>query len=465
MTAIRWYEIIQRRTVVVDVETTGLSDDDRIVSLGAILLDPATRSIDGRHLIFNPERGCHPRARAVHGYDDYALRKQDRFVDHAEDISSFIGSADRIVGHNLAFDFGFIESELLRTGKPPLSADEWCTMNAHRASGIGGSASLTRIAKTLGLQRVGSKHGAIEDAWLTLHVFLAQNGLTGHLIAEEWRSLVPTNLRVYPNHETNSTEIDRILERLLVREPSLRPIPNIGDGPKADDEPIRPLFEEQEDIDGLAVGILYRDQGGRESSRTIRCYELCRSEDAVFLVAHCHLRGQTRNFRLDRVLNVYDYTTGELISTAEQFFGPRIPESWPYPWARKSHDNARYRLGDVKSRFESTTRVLMFIAMQDGSLHPEEFRLILKHALEQIGDDVDNELRRAVAEWIRNYLPSRRSATIALGKLLEGPDCGLTVANALIDVMLADGEATDDEMKAAWSLVEYMARRERDGRR
>ena len=63
-----------------DVETTGVSDKDRIVTFAGVkLLDTATLSTGSLqmayiYLIFDPGRKSHPSAEAIHGYSDWALR-------------------------------------------------------------------------------------------------------------------------------------------------------------------------------------------------------------------------------------------------------------------------------------------------------------------------------------------------------------------------------------------------------
>ena len=66
-----------------DVETTGLTGQDRIVSLGLLYIDDVERLAQGErtadsvHLLFNPGRASHPAASKVHGYRDEVLALQD----------------------------------------------------------------------------------------------------------------------------------------------------------------------------------------------------------------------------------------------------------------------------------------------------------------------------------------------------------------------------------------------------
>lgn len=163
----------------VDVETTGLSGTDKIVSLGAVWL--ATDCLHERvfpvsylHLIFNPGRKSHPAAARVHGLSDKLLSNQDPFSTYAPAIAAFLNSANVIVAHNASFDLGFIVRELAACGQR-IARPHQCTMQAYRAVGTG-SASLNSACAAMGLKREGTLHGALEDAWLALMLWLCLHG-------------------------------------------------------------------------------------------------------------------------------------------------------------------------------------------------------------------------------------------------------------------------------------------------
>jgi DNA polymerase-3 subunit epsilon len=166
-----------QRVTFFDVETTGLGDNDRIVTLAAIrLLNPETCAAqleaEFLHLVFDPGRKSHPKAEAVHGYSDWVLRHQDPFDVHAETIQKFFNSSDVLVAHNAEFDLAFYAREMERTGRLAFANKTFCTMTAYRQLGIPGSASLDAACQRMGLARMGNSHGALEDAWLALRVYL-----------------------------------------------------------------------------------------------------------------------------------------------------------------------------------------------------------------------------------------------------------------------------------------------------
>jgi DNA polymerase III subunit epsilon len=203
-----WFGRLPRSIAFVDVETTGLNADDRIVSLGAFWL--ASSSLCDRifpvsfvHLIFNPARRSHPRAAQVHGYSDWLLEHQEPFETYVTDVRNFLCSADLVVAHNAEFDLGFINKELQRAGRAMIDRPSYCTMEACRSRGSPGG--LDAACKELGRTRAGKRQGALEDAWLAMMVYLWLHGSPTHLPFSEAGSLLePFNQRPAPAHSTET---------------------------------------------------------------------------------------------------------------------------------------------------------------------------------------------------------------------------------------------------------------------
>lgn len=182
MTSFDWVAKLPEVVVFVDVETTGFHSDDRIVSFAGIWLN--TRELmDSKyhirhvHLIFNPEKKCHRKASEVHGYVDRDLENQDKFSDWADQIYDFLESSDVIVGYNVRFDIRYIRNELISAiGRAPAKPIH-CAMEQSVRLGLEGR-DLDAVVKELGMSRSGRWHSALEDAWLTMNVYLLLSGST-----------------------------------------------------------------------------------------------------------------------------------------------------------------------------------------------------------------------------------------------------------------------------------------------
>ena len=180
-----------------DVETTGLSGEDRIVTFGAVKLRlTPPGEIACLHLVFNPERRCSRRAAAIHGWDNRTLARQDAFAPYAAPLRAWCGEAELVVSHNAAFDMRFVNGAFAREGLPPLEARSECTMLTYRARGEG-SAALGAIGVRMGLPPRG-RHGALEDAWRCMQAFLWMRDLPWRLDFAIVPDPQPANYRPAP---------------------------------------------------------------------------------------------------------------------------------------------------------------------------------------------------------------------------------------------------------------------------
>jgi DNA polymerase-3 subunit epsilon len=172
-----WLAPLPKNVLVIDTETTGLTYQDRVVTFAGILVDTAQLAnarivMRHIHLVFNPERPCHPRATAVHGHDDWTLSHQPRFSEEIEAIEGLFAGADQVVAHNASFDVRFIRREFEIAGQKLPERPVFCTMQGWRRAGLEGTAGLANAAGHFGMARAGEQHGALEDAWFALAVYL-----------------------------------------------------------------------------------------------------------------------------------------------------------------------------------------------------------------------------------------------------------------------------------------------------
>ena len=108
------------REIIFDTETTGFDPKtgDRLVEIGCIELVDRRETGQTFHAYFNPERDMPAAAEAVHGLSIQFLSDKPLFAARVDDLMDFLGDAP-LVAHNAAFDFGFVNAELARGGRPP----------------------------------------------------------------------------------------------------------------------------------------------------------------------------------------------------------------------------------------------------------------------------------------------------------------------------------------------------------
>ena len=194
-----------------DVETTGLANNDRIVSFGAIgmmrsELAKGQLNLAYSYLVFDPRKRNHRDAEQIHGFSDSALRLQDPFAVHAADVWRFLTSYELLVAHNAAFDLRFINREMRLSGLPALTRPVYCTMKGYRALDLGGSASLSAVCRHIKLPRAGDLHDAIEDAWLAMQIYLWLHGCP---LQRQLRGSLPRTPSNFRHAESGRHRVDR----------------------------------------------------------------------------------------------------------------------------------------------------------------------------------------------------------------------------------------------------------------
>jgi DNA polymerase-3 subunit epsilon len=163
------------REIVIDTETTGLdpANGDRLIELGCIEI--VNRIPTGRefHRYLNPQRDIHREAVNVHGLTGEFLKDKPLFKDIADEFLAFIDDAP-LVAHNASFDLGFINAELQRAARPPLTLNRVVdTLVLARRRHPAGPNSLDALCKRYGIdtsERV--KHGALLDSMLLANVYV-----------------------------------------------------------------------------------------------------------------------------------------------------------------------------------------------------------------------------------------------------------------------------------------------------
>ena len=167
------------REIVFDTETTGLNPagGDRMVEIGCIEI--VNRVETGRtfHAYFNPDRDMPFEAQEVHGLSNLFLSDKPRFSETAEALLDFLEDSP-LVAHNAGFDFGFLNCELQKCGRPAVSMHRMVdTLQLARTRHPGAKHSLDALCMRFGIDRSHRvKHGALLDAQLLAQVYVELTG-------------------------------------------------------------------------------------------------------------------------------------------------------------------------------------------------------------------------------------------------------------------------------------------------
>ena len=246
-----------------DVETTGLSPwfGDRICEV-AVLRCEGDQVIDSFDSLLNPERLLSPGAARVNGLKDSDLKQAPRFIDVVARVLTLIKEAV-IVCHNVPFDLGFLSSELGRLNKHLPTIRTLDTLEIARRYFDFDSNSLQSIAHWLDIE-VTEAHRALGDTFTTRAVLK------------------------HFSHKMRSTEIERSI------------VPYYPPATSPQELNLPPVIEEALQSQ-KRLFIRYVDRKGDVSERWITPKQILALNDYLYMVAHCHLRDDERNFRLDRI--------------------------------------------------------------------------------------------------------------------------------------------------------------------
>jgi DNA polymerase-3 subunit epsilon len=253
---------------VVDVETTGLSPSygDRVVEIAVLRSDG--RSETAFQSLVNPRRAISPGASAVHGITQAMVDSAPLFGEVADRIWPFLDGAV-LVAHNAPFDLSFLNAERAYLGLQPLDNRVIDTLALARRYFSFPRNGLGPIAGSLGIP-APVQHRAMADVLITLKVL--------ERFAGELKSLGMASL-----------------DSLSIPSPS----PVDRDGPA----PLPPPIAE-----ALAAGgrlsIRYLSAQQDETVREVEPLEIIPQGDYLYLRAFCHLRGDERTFRLDRIVEM-----------------------------------------------------------------------------------------------------------------------------------------------------------------
>ncbi len=167
------------REIALDTETTGFdpATGDRIVEIGCVEMENYVATGRVFHRYINPERDMPEAAFKVHGLSEEFLKGHKVMAEEIDGFLDFIGSS-RLVIHNAEFDMKFINAELIRHKRKPLSMEQSIdTVAMARKMFPGAQANLDALCRRFKIDNSArTKHGALLDAELLAEVYLELRG-------------------------------------------------------------------------------------------------------------------------------------------------------------------------------------------------------------------------------------------------------------------------------------------------
>lgn len=260
----------------VDVETTGASTDygDRVIEIGIARVEGG-RCVTEYQQLIDPQRRIGPGIVALTGITPDMCAGQPTFDQVLPRVIELMSGAV-VVGHNVRFDLSFLSGEFRRARRPIHECLDChhvldTVRIARRRFGRGGN-GLQRLAPRLGVQPTAA-HRALADAVTTFGVFEKMLETVGG-----W---------------------DMCLCDAIAQQGG-----PMGLLPASPRESLLPLELQEALEQRCPVMMEYVDAGENRTQRVIQPLEVRRFKGELQLVAHCHLRNDRRNFKLERIVQL-----------------------------------------------------------------------------------------------------------------------------------------------------------------
>ncbi|MFI1940345.1 DEDDh family exonuclease [Streptomyces purpureus] len=168
LTTATWPAAYPQGYAVVDVETTGLARDDRIVSAAVYRLDAQGNVEDHWYTLVNPERD--PGPVWIHGLTTDVLEDAPLFGEIAAEFSERLDGRV-LVAHNAIFDWSMIAREYARAERTAPTRQRLCTIALSKELALPlPNHKLESLAAHFGVVQQRA-HNALDDARVLAEAF------------------------------------------------------------------------------------------------------------------------------------------------------------------------------------------------------------------------------------------------------------------------------------------------------
>ena len=174
---------------VVDVETTGTVPEsgDRITEIAVVRVEGGIVGAPYARLV-NPQRPIPGYITMLTGISHAMVRDEPPFRDRAPEIRALLDGAV-FTAHNAAFDWRFVQAELVRSAVTPLGGPRLCTVRlARRLLPQLPRRSLDAVTTHFGI-RIEARHRAAGDALATAYALCRLLALAADAGLTTWGAL------------------------------------------------------------------------------------------------------------------------------------------------------------------------------------------------------------------------------------------------------------------------------------
>ena len=190
--------------------------------------------------------------------------------------------------------------------------------------------------------------------------------------------------------------------------------------------------------------LTYQDAARNVSQRIVTVRKIETGRSGPLLLCFCHLRQRARRFSLDRVLEVFDASTGEVHSNPTVFF-----LNHPLLTVAESHEDRAFRL------CSDDLTILTVVGAADGRFDPDEQDQLLIHVFDRYEDGVLDEdlLRRRLSL----LAPDHASFFASLSRVR--PENGRLLRRSSRKIVDADGVIDPAELAFVETIEAHLSNR------
>lgn len=159
----KWSDTIGAEYAVVDVETTGVYNKDRVVEIAILQINATCQITDRWQTMVQPERDISLEVQHIHGISATMVQQAPRFLEIAGDIRDRLNGR-LLVGHNILFDLRMLKNEFGRIGGHLFAEGSWFDTSSMWPG------KLSDVCQSAGV-RTSRWHSAMGDAEATAGLF------------------------------------------------------------------------------------------------------------------------------------------------------------------------------------------------------------------------------------------------------------------------------------------------------
>lgn len=192
------------------------------------------------------------------------------------------------------------------------------------------------------------------------------------------------------------------------------------------------------------LAFAYTDANGRSTRRTVDVREYDGDLNGGLLIGHCRLRDATRTFRFDRMRDVVDTETGEVVTNVPGYLRAKYESS---PDAT---------LDTLMADHRDLLRALLYLGKADGRLTAGERQTILDLAITVTGDTrLDDAMLKQIFNDIK--VPSMAAFKQCCGRLANNHEPDYCAKIVIAAKQMVASETTVDPAEQA--ALDYLKKR------